>query len=71
MIINTLNKDKSTPFTSCNLPNSASLNDNHITQANQMNVGDVTFEMSGKPNKKWATQKDAVPYSLSIDQTAE
>ena len=45
--------------------NGKSLNRCYLTHDEIVNGGELKFVMSAKPNKKWGTGKDAVPYSMT------
>lgn len=38
-------------------------NKNYINHKNIANGGELVFEMSSRPNKKWAVEKDSIPYT--------
>ncbi|MFD1094924.1 GH92 family glycosyl hydrolase [Salegentibacter chungangensis] len=42
-------------------------NKTYLKYGDIMDGGTLKFEMSDEPNKEWASDKDAVPYSLSLE----
>ncbi|GAC31264.1 alpha-1,2-mannosidase [Paraglaciecola polaris LMG 21857] len=50
--------------------NGKAFNKTFLSHQQILNGGEITFDMTNKPNKTWATSKDAVPYSMSTADVA-
>lgn len=68
-VISSKNNAKDHPYINAATLNGKALNKSWISHQTFLDGGHINFDMSATPNKSWATQADAAPYSLSLDNT--
>jgi predicted alpha-1,2-mannosidase len=67
LTINANNNDKKRPYIQGLKVNGQLYDKSWLAHGLLQNGGEISFEMTDKPNKNWANSTDAVPYSLSIE----